>query len=270
MQMPNVVRINGLAVTALLTIVVLTSTVGAQARSSLKPAPVPTQITSARRVFVSNAGSDSYGAEVYYHLTKYDGGPDRLYNSFYDGLKQWGRLELVGEPSQADVVYAVRFASPAVAKLDSLDLIYDPQIKLTIIDPKTQVVLWSMTEHIEPARRRPAANDKFDEAVQRLVELTKLLTESPAEATRRASASAPAGAARQFELHQRMKHSASGAMLGFGLTALYEMSKLRHTCQPTLPPTPCSSDPARNALVVNVAGAGIGALIGWMLPVRRP
>jgi hypothetical protein len=243
--------------------------VPAQTPSSVRPAPVPTQITSARRVFVSNAGSDSYGPEVYYELTKYDGGPDRLYNSFYAGLLQWGRLELVGEPSQADVIYAVRFATPAVANRDSVTLVYDPQLNLTIIDPRTQVVLWSMTEHIEPARTRAGANRNFDDAVQRLLERTKLLTESPAEATRRSAVSAPTGAARQYERHQRMRHSSAGALVGFTITSLYEMSAFRRACQASLS-TPCSDGRFRNVWMVNLAGAGAGALIGWLMPVRHP
>jgi hypothetical protein len=175
MRIHMVVR-NGAVEAALLVTALLTAAKPealAQQTRAATPAPVPTQITSARRAFVSNAGSDSYGPEVYHELTKYDGGPDRLYNLFYAALKQWGRFELVGEPVQAEVVYAVRFASPAVAKRDSVELVYDPQINLTIIDPATRVTLWSMTEHIEPARPRSVANSNFDRAVQRLVDRTK-------------------------------------------------------------------------------------------------
>jgi hypothetical protein len=199
----------------------------AQAPNAVPPAPVPPQITSARRVFVSNAGSDSYGPEVYYHLTKYDGGPDRLYHSFYAALTQWGRLELVAEPARADVVYAVRFASPVVAKRDSIDLVYDPQINVTIVDPRTQITLWS--------------------------------------------ALAPVGAARQFELQQRRKHAGWGALLGFTVTSVIQVSQLRYACDPTTPGAPCTPQSRiAGALLQHLAGASAGALIGWSLPVRTP
>jgi hypothetical protein len=272
MRTRTVVR-NGALDTALVVTTLLTATplAGiAQAPSAVTPAPVPTQIISARRAFVSNAGSDSYGPAVYYELTKYDGGPDRLYNSFYAALKQWGRLELLSEPAQADLVYAVRFASPAVARRDSAELVYDSQISVTIIDPATRVTLWSITEHVEPARRRAVANDNFDRAVLRLVDRTRLLIESPNDAARVAAA-APAGARRQFELRQRKRNSAIGAVLGFTLAAAYQTHALKRTCQPTSPPTSCSPEgPINRGLVANVAGAGAGAVIGWLLPVRRP
>src|SRR5438067_5922717 len=40
-------------------------------------APVPGQLLDARTVFVGNGGSESYGADSYFRLTRYDGGPDR-------------------------------------------------------------------------------------------------------------------------------------------------------------------------------------------------
>jgi hypothetical protein len=267
MRSHPLVAVRAARASALLTLVALS--VDAQAPVPAPPAPVPAQIASARRVFISNAGSDSYGPLVFYELARYEGGPDRLYNSFYAALKEWGRLELVAAPSQADVVYVVRFRSPAVAQHDSTDFVYDPQLTLTIIDPTTQVALWSLTEHIEPAWTRAGANRNFDRAVSRFVARTKQLIESPLEAAR-AAANPPVGADRVFVLKQRASHAGTGALIGSVVVALREMSMFEHRCQPTQPPTPCSPGSAVKFLLADVGGAAVGALIGWMLPVGHP
>jgi hypothetical protein len=45
------------------------------------PAPVPVQIAAARKVFISNAGGESF--ETVIDQTVFNGGPDRPYNQFY-------------------------------------------------------------------------------------------------------------------------------------------------------------------------------------------
>src|SRR4051812_6739792 len=91
-------------------------------------APVPRQIVTARSLFISNDGADTYGSETYYNLTKYDGGPDRLYNSYYTALKNAGRFSLADSPADADVVVSLRFANPFVEKTNEYSRIYDPQV----------------------------------------------------------------------------------------------------------------------------------------------
>jgi hypothetical protein len=60
-------------------------------------------------------------------------------------------------------------------------------------------------------------------------------------------------------------------MIGFVLTAAYSMSTLRQVCPPASASESCSPQgPINKALLTTVAGAGAGALIGWLLPVRRP
>src|SRR5438445_12604974 len=81
---------------ASLTIALLTvPELKAQGPKELSPAPLPTQIFSARKVFVSNDGADTRG--------EYGGGPERAYNQLYAGLKGLSRYELVATP--ADVVF---------------------------------------------------------------------------------------------------------------------------------------------------------------------
>jgi hypothetical protein len=62
-----------------------------QAQSSRPPsAPVPTQIDTARKVFISNLGGQcpSFGD------TTFSGSPDRPYDEFYAAMKNWGALRI--------------------------------------------------------------------------------------------------------------------------------------------------------------------------------
>ena len=69
------------------------------------PAPVPVQIGAAQKVFISNAGGESF--ETVIDQTVFNGGPDRPYNQFYSAMKGWGRYELVPSPEAADLVLEI-------------------------------------------------------------------------------------------------------------------------------------------------------------------
>ena len=94
---------------ASLTIALLTvPELKAQAPKELSPAPLPKQIFSARKVFVSNAGADTRG--------EYGGGPERAYNQLYAGLKGLGRYELVATPADAELIFEISFTIPFVGE----------------------------------------------------------------------------------------------------------------------------------------------------------
>src|ERR1035441_8663261 len=63
-------------------------------------APIPSQILTAKKVFISNAGGE-YDAGIW------SGGRERSYNEFYAAMKSWGRYELVSSPGDADLVFQV-------------------------------------------------------------------------------------------------------------------------------------------------------------------
>jgi hypothetical protein len=140
-----------------------------QARDVL-PAPLPAQIYSGKKVFVSNAGGDIN------HL--YSGEPERLYNQFYAALKSWGRYDLGGSPAEADLVFEISFRNPFVGEFVSGDggqpsvssrAVTDPQFRLAIVDPGTRVTLWVFTEHIQPAVLQGNRDKNFDQAVNAIV-----------------------------------------------------------------------------------------------------
>src|SRR5690348_14766872 len=154
--------------------------------AALAQSPVPKQVLTAHAVFIGNGGGESYGADTYYRLTRYDGGPDRAYNSFYQAVKEWGHYDLVDSIRDADVVFVVRFANPIVDRSEAVSekdptqsSIYDPQLDLSINDPRTGLALWTITEHIEPGGDRAADNRHFDEAVARLVDDLERLILAP-------------------------------------------------------------------------------------------
>jgi hypothetical protein len=150
------------------------------AQQTANPAPVPSQILAAKKVFISNAGGD----ELFYEDPLFDGGPDRAYNQFYTSMKTSGRYELVGAPADADLLLEIRFTIPKVAKdLQADKLIpapYDPQLRLDVRDPKTNALLWAFTEHSQWALRQTNRDKNFDKAMAKLVsDVHGLNTQSP-------------------------------------------------------------------------------------------
>jgi hypothetical protein len=244
------------------------SAANAQATSTSVMAPVPGQILSAKRVFVSNAGSESYGSETYFRLTRYDGGPDRFYNQLYSALKNWGRYELTDSPATADIVYEARFSSPIVDKQTKYDFTYDPQLTLTILDPKTRVALWSLTEHIQPGSSRESDNRNFDSAVDRIVEKTKMLVESPTTRAQQPTLAeaAPVGAIETAHRQNQAKHAAIGSAIGT-LGGVLFASRNFSPC-PLGSGASCAGHRAFSTLGYVVGGAISGAVVGWFWPTR--
>ena len=155
---------------------------GAQSQKDVLPAPLPTQIFTARKVFVSNAGGDTVG--------DYSGGPDRAYDQLYAALKGWGRYELVSAPADAELVFEVRFAAPIIGENVSggngtgvsSRTMKDPQFRLAILDLKTHVLLWTFTEHVQNALLQGNRDKSFDQAMAALVNDMKNVAGQPAPA----------------------------------------------------------------------------------------
>jgi len=87
-----------------LVLLLLTGFASAQSRQ-VEPGPIPTQITTAKKVFIANGGGDEPG--IYEPF--FSGGADRTYNEFYAGIKSSGRYELVGSPAEADLLFDIQF-----------------------------------------------------------------------------------------------------------------------------------------------------------------
>jgi hypothetical protein len=129
------------AVTLLLTCSLL-------AQKSTGAAPIPSQITSGKKVFISNtAGDDLYSDD-----------PSQVYDAFYTAMKGWGRYELVSAPANADLVFEISFHSPIAGVAVGSSgpeapvggSFSDPYIQLVVLDPNTHVSLWWFMAHVKP------------------------------------------------------------------------------------------------------------------------
>jgi hypothetical protein len=141
----------------------------AQAKSD-EQGPIPTQIVSAKKVFIANGGGDDPGMPD----PLFSGAADRTYNQFYAAMKTAGRYELVGSPAEADLLFDIQFTvvpdkRPAGFWGDkgTADA-YDAVFRLEIRDPKTTALLWAFNEHMEWALLKSNRNKNFDQASARI------------------------------------------------------------------------------------------------------
>jgi hypothetical protein len=133
------------------------------------PAPVPSQIAAARKVFISNAGGESF--ETVIDQTVFNGGPDRPYNQFYAAMKDWGRCELVSSPADADLILEISWTlSDTGLRLPVLG-----QLRLAVIDPKMHATLWNFTEYVRGALLLGNRDKNFDQAMTTIVNRLKIL-----------------------------------------------------------------------------------------------
>lgn len=256
---------------------VLGAAASAQRPSDREHAPVPRQVLTAQRAFIGNGGSETYGAESYFDLTRYEGGPNRAYDEFYTAVKEWGHYELVGSTAAADVVLVIRFRNPIVNRenagtRDDLphDLIHDPQLDLAINDPSTGLTLWSLTEHIDPTGGKADANRHFDEAIARLVDDLQTLILHPEESIARENIALPPGAIAAAQRKQRQRHAGIGMLLG-GAAGAFVASRTDPGLCADFNLGRCSSRAqahAELAFVSILAGSVAGAVLGWRWPLR--
>jgi hypothetical protein len=135
----------------------------------IAPAPVPPQIASAQRIFIANAGGESF--ETVFDQVVFNGGPDRPYNQFYVAMKSWGQRELVSSPAEADLVFEISW----VLTDTGLKLPVLGQLRLLIVDPKTHVTLWNFTEYVRGAVLLGNRDKNFDVAMNTIVSRAKTL-----------------------------------------------------------------------------------------------
>jgi hypothetical protein len=145
----------------------------AQQSKGPAPGPVPTQIGTAQKVFISNGGGESF--ETVFDETVFNGGPDRPYNQFYAAMKSWGRYELVPSPADADLVLEISWVLAGTGlKLPVLG-----QLRLIVVDPKTHIALWSITEYVRGAMFLSNRDKNFDQAMNTIVSRMKKLVAPP-------------------------------------------------------------------------------------------
>jgi hypothetical protein len=93
------------------------------------PSHIPTQIASARTVFLSN----NLGAPL--------ADTDKIFNEIYAGVQQLNRFSIVTDPQTADLLMQFNLVNTDNIRFGTVQT-----ITLQIIDPKTQVILWSVSD----------------------------------------------------------------------------------------------------------------------------
>jgi hypothetical protein len=124
---------------------------------------VPSAISTAKKVFISNAGADS---GLFPH--PFSGRPDRPYSEFYAAVQGWGRYEMVSDPAEADLVFELQLSAPnGPANANKVKGASDPlpMFRLVIFDRKTHYVLWALTESIDIAYVQKTHDRNFDDAL---------------------------------------------------------------------------------------------------------
>jgi hypothetical protein len=143
---------------------------GANAQEPKLPAPIPSQIAAAQKVFISNHGGDSFKTVI--DQTVFSGGPDRPYNQFYAAIRSWGKYEVVSAPSDADLIFQIGWhLTGSEMRLDLA------QLQLVIIDPKTKTELWTLNEFVRGAHLLSNRDKNFDQAMNMLVTRLKKLVQ---------------------------------------------------------------------------------------------
>jgi len=126
-------------------------------------APIPIQVLTGKKVFISNSEST---ADIIFRV------PNLTYNVLYEHMNGWGEYELVRAPADADLIFNINFL-----------ILLEPQLRLVVLDPKTHVVLWTFAEAVQPWARQATGRRNFDQAMSKLVDDVRKLTAPPAATT---------------------------------------------------------------------------------------
>jgi hypothetical protein len=135
-------------------------------------APIPQQILTANKVFISNAGG-------MLDLNVVSGDPRRDYNEFYAAMKTWGRYSLVGSPADADLI--VQISIIYIPRQIGAEETPFPTFRVALLDPKTGITLWVLDEFLVDKPNlglifKKNRDKVFDEAINKLVNDLKSLT----------------------------------------------------------------------------------------------
>lgn len=104
--------------------------------------PIPAQIFSAKKVFISIAQDDCVIANQAANGCT----PGAYYNEFYAAVKQWGQFDLTTSPADADLVFELHHSLTWAGGVDE-------RYRLAIIDARTHFTLWSFVVFPEGASR---------------------------------------------------------------------------------------------------------------------
>jgi hypothetical protein len=126
--------------------------IGADAVSSLAPAPVPVQVLSAKKVFLSNLGADAEATVALRAMTD----PEVAFDGFFAAMKSSGQYELTATPLESDLILEFRVTAAPLSSGSYMQ--YLTYLNLSVMDTKSHYVLWTFSAPLQLTK-------KIDESV---------------------------------------------------------------------------------------------------------
>ncbi len=124
--------------------------------------PRPTQLVSARKVFLSC----DFDATL-------DGGIDN-YDHLYAALEKSGLFILVTKPSEADLILQFSFVQTS-SVTDGRSFLSEA-LRLKIFDSSTSILLWTLAERVPNALRESSRDKNFETTTSLIVTDLRQLT----------------------------------------------------------------------------------------------
>jgi hypothetical protein len=150
----------------------LASTPLIRAQQTTPAAPVPSQIQQAQTIFLTNSGSDP----------NFPIDATKAYNDIYAALQTWGRYKLVSSPDQADLVFQLKGIAPITDVSGNRGGVYSvtsPAFQLTILDPQSNIALWTITSPVTVHGRNQALARWLSLSETNLVSRVKVVAGQP-------------------------------------------------------------------------------------------
>jgi len=114
-------------------------------------APIPSRISEARKVFISQPRGSSSRPSVLDDKANMG----QMYSQIYAEMRSWGQYELTATPGEADLIFA-----PYV-----FDGPYREWAMLTVWDAKSHQVLWTFNQPVKSAWLDSTAKNNFKDAI---------------------------------------------------------------------------------------------------------
>jgi hypothetical protein len=150
------------------------------------PPAVISKVTSAKKIFLSNAGVD---AEFLRNSTA---GANGSYDELYAALKQWGYFQLVDSPTQADIILEIRSTetrdfteeydpNPSnVSHTQDILGAQHPVLTLSILNASTRSLIWKIVSPAGFAGSKKKGAIAFTQSIGVLTDKIKALVAGPA------------------------------------------------------------------------------------------
>jgi hypothetical protein len=124
---------------------------------------IPSQITTAKTVFIANAGEEDNGLS------------ERAYASLYQSLQQNDHYQLVPSSAAANLILELHYMAPPNIVTDGSSN-YSFRFRLVIIDRESHTTLWSVTEFLDTNGGKVPFEQAFQTAIERISGDVKLLS----------------------------------------------------------------------------------------------